>query len=562
MNLQDMYRQVNNLDLITVNSCTEDKINENLEYNFTNFFDLSEIQRIQDAFSFSTGVASIITNVDGAPITKPSNFCSLCNMIQKTEKGLRNCMISHSIIRRSKKDGPQIKKCFSGGLIDGGARIMVGDKPVAYWHIGQILTSEYSPDDMLTYADEIGIERDIFINELNKVNRISKHRFADICNSLFSITQLLSELAIKNIVQDREIAKRKIAEEINKSLEEKILYLTYHDQLTGVYNRRFYEEELKRLDKGRNLPMSIVIGDINGLQLINDTYGYDVGDEVIKKVAEIIKTSCRKNDFVARLGGDKFVILLPKTEAIETEQIIKRIKSVALNKKVQSVDISISFSHETKYNENVEIHEIIKKAEHYMHQKRFFESQNINGNAINTIMDAFNKNNKGEELHAFRVASICEKMGTALSFPENQIMELKTVGFFHDIGKIAIDENILHNTEKLTDYEWKEIRRHSEIGYKILSTSIGMSCIAECVLFHHERWDGKGYPRGLKAEKIPLMARIVSIIDAYDAMTSERSYRRALSQEVALKELRKNAGTQFDSKLVRVFIEKVVEKSV
>ncbi|MHC1723568.1 MAG: PocR ligand-binding domain-containing protein [Aminipila sp.] len=562
MNLQNIYKQVDNLDLITVNSCTEDKINEDLEYNFTNLFDLSEIQRIQDAFSFSTGVASIITKVDGTPITKPSNFCSLCNIIQKTEKGLKNCMLSHSIIGKPKKDGPQIKKCFCGGLIDGGANIIVGDQHVANWHIGQILTSEYSIDDMLTYADEIGVERDIFINELNKVNQVSKQQFTDICNSLFSITQLLSNLAIKNIVQEREITKRKIAEEMNKSLEEKIQYLSYHDQLTGVYNRRFYQEELKRLDKRRNLPLSVVIGDINGLQLVNDTYGYEVGDELIKKVADIIKGSCRKTDFVARLGGDKFVILLPKTDTSETEKIIERIEGVALNEKVQSIDISISFGYETKHNENEKIHEIVKKAEQYMHSEKLFDNQNTKGNAINTIIDTFNKNNKGEELHSFRVASICEKMGMALSLPENQIMDLKTVGLLHDIGKIAIDENVLHNTKKLTDYEWKQIKRHSEIGYTIISTVIGMSHIAECVLFHHERWDGKGYPRGLKAEKIPLMSRIVAIIDAYDAMTSERSYRRALPMKVALEELKHNAGTQFDSKLVSVFIEKVLEISV
>lgn len=558
MNLQNMYKQADNLDSMTVNSCIEDKISEDLQYNFTDFFDLSEIQRIQDAFSFSMGVASIITNVDGTPITKPSNFCSLCNVIRNTEKGLKNCILSHSIIGRCKKDGPQIKKCFSGGLIDGAVSIMVGDKHVANWHIGQVLMNEYKNQDMLTYADEIGADRNIFINELNKVNRMSKKQFNDVCNSLFLITQFLSELAIKDIATPciDEL------EETNKALEEKILYLSYYDQLTGVYNRRFYQEELKRLDVGRNLPISIVIADVNGLKLINDNFGYDVGDKLIKKVAEVIKTSCRKNDFIARLGGDKFVILLPKTNGIEAEQIIKRIKNSALNEKVQSIDISITFGYETKHNENVKIHEIITKAEHDMHKKKPFECQNMKGSAINAVIDTFNKNNKREELHSFRVASICEKMGMALALPENQIMKLKTVGLLHDIGKIGIDENILHNTKKLTDYEWKEIKRHSEIGYKILSTANGMSDIAECVLLHHERWDGKGYPRGLKEEKIPLMSRIVAIIDAYDAMTSERSYRSALPKEVALEELQNNAGTQFDSKLVSVFIEKVLEESV
>lgn len=574
MNLQDrgnMYIPVDNLDLMTVNSCIDNKVNEDLEYSFADIFDVSEIQQLQDAFSFATGVASIITDVDGTPITKPSSFCSLCfNVIRKTEKGLKNCMLCHSIIGRTKKDGPRIKKCFCGSLIDGGASIMVGDKHIANWRIGQILTSEYNIDDMLSYADEIGVERDIFINELDKVNRMSKQQFNKICDYLFFTTQLLSKLAIKNIMQDKEKHLDQssyflsIVKDITerKNMEEKILYLSYHDQLTGIYNRRFYEKELKRLDIRRNLPMSIAIGDVNGMKLINDTFGHASGDKLLKKVAEVIKRSCRVDDIIARLGDDEFIILLPKTDAVATEKIIKRIKSLAFNEKIESIGISISFGYETKHNENIEIHEIIKKAEHYMHKKKLFESQNMKGNAINAIIATLHKNNKTEELHSNRVASICEKMGIALDLSEDQIMELKTVGLLHDIGKIAIDDDVLHNGRKLTDYEWKEIKRHSEIGYRILCTANGMSDIAECVLSHHERWDGTGYPKGLKQEKIPLMSRIVAIIDAYDAMISERSYKRAMPEKAAVEELQKNAGTQFDSKLVSIFIEKVLGKSV
>jgi HD-GYP domain-containing protein (c-di-GMP phosphodiesterase class II) len=152
-------------------------------------------------------------------------------------------------------------------------------------------------------------------------------------------------------------------------------------------------------------------------------------------------------------------------------------------------------------------------------------------------------------------------MGEALGLREGEVQELKTVGLLHDIDKITIDENILNKPGKLTKDEWEEIKRHPEIGYRILSTVNGMSEMAEYVLTHHERWDGLGYPKGLKSDELPLQTKIIAIADAYDAMTSARSYREALSDEVAIAELQKNSGTQFDPDLVTLFIEKVITKS-
>ena len=343
-----------------------------------------------------------------------------------------------------------------------------------------------------------------------------------------------------------------------KKAEKEIHYLSYHDQLTGLYNRRFYEAELKRLDTEINLPMTIVMGDVNGLKLINDSFGHVMGDELLKKVAEVIKKGCRADDIIARLGGDEFVILLPKTDAFETEQIIKRINDLSLKEKVGTIDISISFGYETKNNEEEKIQEVFKKAEDYMYEKKLFESPSMRGKTIGAIISTLHEKNKREEQHSHRVSALCKRMGEALGLSEHKIEELKSVGLLHDIGKIAIDENIFNKPGKLTDDEWKEIKRHPEIGYRILSTVNDMSETAEYVLAHHEKWDGKGYPRGLKGEEIPFASRIITIADAYDAMTSERNYRSVLPNEVALEELQKNAGIQFDPKLVSVFIEKVL----
>lgn len=346
-----------------------------------------------------------------------------------------------------------------------------------------------------------------------------------------------------------------------KKMEDKLEYLSYHDQLTGLYNRRFFEEELIKIDIEQNLPLTVAVADVNGLKLVNDSFGHAIGDELLKKVAKVMKDGFRKNDIIARFAGDEFVVLLPNTNINETEQIIKNIKELALKEKEGTVDISISFGHETKNSSEEDIKEVLKKAEDYMYKKKLFEGPSMRGKTIKTIISTLHEKNKREEQHSHRVSVLCESMGKVLELPEDEIKELKTVGLLHDIGKIVIEENLLNKPEKLTDEEWEQIKRHPEIGYRILSTVNEFSEMAEYVLAHHERVDGGGYPKGLKGEQIPIQSRIIAIADTYDAMVSQRSYRNALLEEVAIKELKLNAGSQFDAELTRIFIEKVLNKA-
>ncbi|SPF34135.1 Diguanylate cyclase (GGDEF) domain/uncharacterized domain HDIG-containing protein [Candidatus Desulfosporosinus infrequens] len=354
-------------------------------------------------------------------------------------------------------------------------------------------------------------------------------------------------LKVKNAI---ELMKRNI----------EISYLSYHDFLTELYNRRFCEEEIKRLNTINNLPISIIVGDINGLKFINDMFGHDEGDKLLKIAASAIQSACRMDDIVARWGGDEFIILLPKTKKEEAEEVVDRIKQLYSADQVNGIHVSISFGCDTKQTNDVEMTTVFKNAEDDMYRNKTCENESVRSNMINTIINTLHEKNPREEMHSKRVSELCQAIGNELSLSDIEIRMLKVGGLLHDIGKIAIEERILNKREEPTDQEWNEIKRHPEIGYRILSSSHEMQELADYILAHHEKWDGTGYPKGLKGEAIPRIARIIAIADSYDVMTNERPYRKALSEEIVINEICKNAGRQFDPEIAKVFVEKVLVK--
>ncbi|GEM_PF-1057956 len=335
-----------------------------------------------------------------------------------------------------------------------------------------------------------------------------------------------------------------------KEKQKKIEYLSYHDQLTGLFNRHFFAEEIKRLDVDRNLPFTIAMVDVNGLKLTNDAFGHEVGDLLLQSVAKVLKSECRAEDIVSRIGGDEFVILLPRTSSVEAELIIKRIYKAMELQKVDNVVISVSIGWETKESSHDDIREVFAKAEDFMYRKKITESQSMRNQTIKVIMHTLHEANAREKIHSERVSKLCRKIGEAMKLDNEVIKELELAGLMHDIGKIAINNDILNKPGKLTEAEYEEVKKHPEISYHILKSADVYTRLAEYVLSHHERWDGKGYPRGLSGEDIPLVSRIITVADAYEAMTAIRTYKGAFSHEQAIEELKRCSGTQFDPEIV------------
>ena len=344
-----------------------------------------------------------------------------------------------------------------------------------------------------------------------------------------------------------------------KVIEDEISYLSFHDHLTGLYNRRFFEEELSRLDIKRNLPITLLMCDVNGLKLTNDAFGHFIGDKLLKKAAEVLKHTCRADDIIARIGGDEFVILLPNTDTFTTEIIIQRLNASMLIEKVDNISLSISFGFASKILPEQNINEVFKQAEYLMYRQKLSESNDFRNKTLRIILKSLYEKNEREELHAKRVSELSVSIGKALDLSIEDLNELNTLGLMHDIGKITIADEILNSPNILNDISWEEIKRHTETGYRILSSVNEFAQLAEYILAHHERWDGEGYPKGLKGTAIPLPARIIAIADAYESMTSDRPFRKAFTNEYALMEIKNNAGKQFDPVICEVFISKVLE---
>jgi diguanylate cyclase len=283
-----------------------------------------------------------------------------------------------------------------------------------------------------------------------------------------------------------------------------------------------------------------------------------MGDRLIRLVATLIQVECRYSHFPCRIGGDEFVILMPGTTHGEAKQMMARIRDAARSERLESIVVSIAMGIATSTSNELSVVDILKIAENEMYKNKLKHGKAMRSSTIETILTNVNQKFEREQTHNERVAKFCEQMGQVLSQREGDIEEYRLCGVLHDIGKIVIPVDLINKPEMLSELEYEAVKRHTEIGYQIVRSVDEYASIASSVLYHHERWDGMGYPQGLRGAEIPLKSRVVAVADAFEAMTSERKYKRKMSQEEAVEELLRNAGTQFDPEVVDIFVHQIL----
>ena len=372
--------------------------------------------------------------------------------------------------------------------------------------------------------------------------------------------ELYSEKDIKLL----ELISSQVATAIErKSTEEKIKHLRFHDSLTDLYNRAYFEEELERYNSPLYYPLSIVVIDVNGLKAINDTFGHIEGDRLLQHLSQILTSVSRKGDIIARVGGDEFAFIMPSTTSKQVHDFCQRIRKVCEEDTIKPIFLrpSISLGHATQEGGYKEIETLLKEADDKMYQDKLFQSKTREKYLLDSFLLILAERDTHINDHSQRLQELALSLGKRVGLTEYQLGNLKLLALLHDIGKIGIPDSILFKTNTLTPSEWKKMREHSRIGYRMAKNIPDFAPIAHEILCHHEHWDGKGYPEGLKGEDIPLLSRIISIVDAYDVMQSRRPYKGAISKAEALKEVKRCAGTQFDPQLVEIFLKIVKNKA-
>ena len=366
------------------------------------------------------------------------------------------------------------------------------------------------------------------------------------------------ELYTESDIKLMEFVSSQVATAIErKSSEEKIKHLSFHDTLTGLCNRAYFEEELERYNFPRYYPLSVVMLDVNGLKVINDTFGHSEGDRLLQHLSQVLTSVSRRGDILARIGGDEFTILLPSTSFEEAHEFCERIKQVCQQDKIEPIylRLNISLGHATQEGEYKDINSLLKEADRNMYQDKLFNGKSREKHFLEAFRSVLAERDPHTSDHAQRLQKLAFSLGKRVGLTEYQLGNLKLLALLHDIGKIGIPDSILFKTYILTPSEWEKMREHSRIGYRMAKNIPDFAPIAQEILHHHECWDGTGYPDGLKGEKIPLPSRIISIIDAYDVMQTRRSYKGPISKAKALKEIKRCAGTQFDPQLVEIFLK-------
>jgi diguanylate cyclase (GGDEF)-like protein len=402
---------------------------------------------------------------------------------------------------------------------------------------------------------------DAFLKQLNTVDGASKQLMIEGNDELTQVTVSMNQMLERIAGSHREIGQLNAAlqaELIERKLAQQILlYSSQHDALTGLFNRTYLDEALQKILQQGAIGVGVICCDLDGLKLINDTLGHPAGDRLLQRTADILKAAAPPQALIVRTGGDEFVVVLTEITETDLESIGHKIRDACRISDLMELPLRLSMG--WRYRERCDpgsddLDVMLKDADDEMYRQKLSSSQSARSGVVHTIMKMLEVRDFETEEHSQRLARMAVGLSIRVGLPGHRQNDLRLLAQFHDIGKIGIPDKILLKPGMLTSEERKEIERHSEIGHRIATVIPELQPVAEFILKHHERWDGKGYPLGLKGELIPIENRILAIVDAYDAMTSDRPYRKAMTAVEAFAELRKCQGSQFDPILVELFL--------
>lgn len=492
-------------------------------------------------------------------------YATRMDPLKHSENQIVGIISNQTHIKESKRDMEHINYLLNYFVENNSAGVAIFDKEMNYLYVSNVYKTQFNlTDDIIgknhykTFPDipqkfkdahqrtlrgeTLSESRDTFIRsngEINYTNWQTKPWYDK--NGLVGGIMVYSELITDQVLKEMRLE-----------------YISKYDKLTGVLNRSYFIETLAKIDIEDNLPIGLIILDLNGLKLINDALGYDNGDIIIKMVADALKKHTEQFGEVFKTGGDEFTFIKLKSNEKEIKALMKKMHEVIESLEYKHIKLSAAIGFALKTEKESKIEDILRLAETNMLSSKALDSMSLRNHAIKGIIETLNDKYEIEKSHSDRVQKLCTLMGKALNLNKEEMNELSAASILHDIGKISIPDSILMKPGKLTEEEYNIMKTHTEKGYHILKSAEGFANLAKYALTHHEKFDGSGYPNGLKGEEIPYFSRIICICDAYEAMTADRPYRKAQTKAYALEQLKMYRASQFDPNLVDIFIEKVI----
>lgn len=337
-------------------------------------------------------------------------------------------------------------------------------------------------------------------------------------------------------------------------LIEELDNIANYDKLTGLPNYYNFTKKSMELMIYENLPISVIASNINEFSLIKDVFEEEISEEILKLVASFIRKTLPRKHYVAKIDNE-FVSIMLNTTYEDARKLFYEISLKIEKNKFFEMGLGFEFGISTIENNSRNILEAFKEANERLLTKKKVKSKNRTSATLEKYKKLILKNEYESEEHCERMWSLAKKIAKELNLDNEKIKQLETLTFLHDIGKLAVPENILVKPGTLDEEEWDMIKSHTSKGYAIAKSNSEMGEIAFYILSHHERWDGKGYPNGLREKDIPLLARIISVVDAFDSMTHDRPYRPAVSKNAAMGEIKSCSGTCFDPEIVEILIK-------
>lgn len=537
----------------------EDILNEVINNaTIENKFNIGHLQKLQDEFAMSLGIASIITDIDGKPITNPSNFTCLCSdYVRMTEKGLEQCKCSDSVIGSVENESYAVSKCLSAGLVDGGVSFYIGKRHVGNWVFGQVLYPHnvLSDEEIISKSLSLNIDPEDFEREYKNVHKMTEEQFMHVARLASIIAKKFSDEALSKCeIEAQNIYKTEIENNIQRE-KERLENENSYDFLTKLLTRNSFEAEIKRLELLQITPVAVIVCDVNNLKLTNDIFGHKFGDQLLEEITKTIKFEAFDGYIMGRCGGDEFNMLIPGGNRQDAEWFCHRI-TIELAKNYNCCVIpSVALGVGKKDHSEERIKDLLEIADQKMYRKKIQIKQkatfldNVKGALIG-------KKRTSEELMLQLkelTVSFAEFLGFDL-YKKDMFVHLTEV---HNVGEVILNEELFGRRfdTKHPIPDLRELSKLPVIASKIAALYPNYAPVSPLLQSYYENYNGTGFPNKISSKEIPEIVRYSRILTDYLYFQQPKPIGLAKDAKGAMKLITKGAGKIYDPAFVKKFQE-------